>query len=249
MAVYRRLMTRMTARIDERGLKVPGVVLVENRLMLEECRRRKVARVELCPPGVDTDAFRPGPGLHRRPYVLLVARLGDTRKNVSGLLRAFARAKAVGSFEYDLVLAGLSPPRSEDMALIKELELGSSLEIRSPVSKPELVDLYQGADLFVSASFEEGLGLTYLEAMACGLPVVTSENAGAAFIFDQFPVGAMVTLDDNFTEAFAVELARWCQDADLRRTAGKAARELVESRFSKQVTACAFIEAIESVSC
>lgn len=182
-ALYRKLMTRLTARIDERGLRVPRMVLVENLLMLDECRRRGLRRVELSPPGVDTDVFRPGRrDDQRRPYILLVARLGDARKNVAGLLRAYSQARAAAGVMHELVMAGLSAPAEDDLRLIDELGLGTVVDVRSPVSRTELVSLYQGADLFASASFEEGLGLTYLEAMSCGLPVVTTENAGAAFI-------------------------------------------------------------------
>lgn len=243
---YHSLMTWLTSRIDERGLSVPKAVLVENRLMLEECQARMVRWPELCPPGIDTQTFKPGPGGDRSPYILFVARLGDSRKNVSGLLRAFSRARHLGGVTQNLVLAGLSAPSADDLGLVDELGLSSAVEVLSPVTKVELVALYQGADLFASASFEEGLGLTYLEAMSCGLPVVTTNNAGAAFILDSSSAGSMVELGDDLVEALATELVRWCKDDTLRRTAGRAARELSVSRFSSEAAARAFINAIEN---
>ena len=144
---YHSLMTWLTSRIDERGLSVPKAVLVENRLMLEECQARMVRWPELCPPGIDTQTFKPGPGGDRSPYILFVARLGDSRKNVSGLLRAFSRARHLGGVTQNLVLAGLSAPSADDLGLVDELGLSSAVEVLSPVTKVELVALYQGADL------------------------------------------------------------------------------------------------------
>ena len=245
--VYRRLMTRVTARIDERGLRVPTVVLVENRLMFEVCRNRGLAaRVELTPPGVDCEVFRPDPGTDRSGYVLFVARLDDARKNVAGLVRAFSQARANAGIAQTLVLAGFRPPSEDVLSLIDRLGLRPVVEVRSPVSATELVGLYQGADFFASATFEEGLGLTYLEAMSCGLPIVSTNNAGAEFILTGSGAGSIVPFSENFVDRFADEIVRWCNDAGLRKVAGENARELVMSRFSTQV-ASVFVEAIESV--
>jgi glycosyltransferase involved in cell wall biosynthesis len=204
--------------------------------------------VELSPPGVDTKRFHPNRDLiARRPFVLMVARLGDRRKNVSGLIRAFAYARMEHGVSHDLVLAGLSRPSAEDMKLISELGLESVVQIHSPVSRDDLVGLYQRADLFVSASFEEGLGLTLLEAMACGIPVVTTDTAGAEFILEGTDAGAIVPHGEQLTERFAEELARWCHDADLRSHAGEAALDRITDEFSDDVTARRFIETIADV--
>lgn len=245
-AAFRRVMTRMTSRLDEGGLKVPALILVENPRMLAECQSRGLSNVLLRPPGVDTDDFRPGVRSDI-PYILTVARLDDLRKNVSGLLRAFARARELDDIPHKMILAGGSPPSGEDFALMADLGLQTVVEVQSPVSAAELLTLYQGADLFVSASFEEGLGLTYLEAMACGVPVVTTKNAGAEFILDGSSAGATIRFGQNFLDEFAAELARWCLDDELRTLASLEARELVVGRFSTRDAARAFIEAIQTV--
>lgn len=248
IAVYRRIATWTTSRLDESGLCVPSTTLVENNLMLRECESRGVRNVELCPPGVDTDVFIPEATRASKPYVLQVARLGDPRKNIKGLIRAYARARSEHGVTQSLTLAGMSPPTASDLELIHELGLKSSIRIHSPVSAADLVKLYQGADLFVSTSFEEGLGLTFLEAMACEVPVVTTNTAGATFILDDSSAGAIVPFGEDLTERFAAELARWCHNEELRRSAGTAARERVISTFSNRVSSSQFVNAIERLA-
>lgn len=241
---YRRATTRLTARLDESGLTVPSVVLVMNNVMLAECERRGVKDVELCHPGVDTSVFFPKRQENSAPYILMVARLGDPRKNLGELLRSYARARSVGGVTHDLVLAGMTPPGAADLELIDELGLGGSVHIQSPVSHADLVELYQGADVFASASFEEGFGLTFLEAMACAVPVVTTNSAGATFILDGSSGGAIVPFGDGLTERFASELSRLCLDETLRSAASAAALQRVCSTFSNDVTSRRLVEAV-----
>jgi glycosyltransferase involved in cell wall biosynthesis len=243
--IYRRVTTWLTGRLDEQGLRVPDRILVENELMLRECHDRGIAQVDLCPPGVDATLFHPDMSVvARRPFVLMVARLGDQRKNVGGLIRAFAHARAEHGVTHNLVLAGLSRPSDEDLKLISDLNLQSVVEIHSPVSRDDLVRLYQGADVFASLSFEEGLGLTFLEAMACAVPVVTTDTAGATFVLNGTDAGAIVSHGEQLTERFAEELARWCHDPGLRNHAGAAARVRVEEEFSDVVSSRRFIDAM-----
>ena len=179
---YHSLMTWLTSRIDERGLSVPKAVLVENRLMLEECQARMVRWPELCPPGIDTQTFKPGPGGDRSPYILFVARLGDSRKNVSGLLRAFSRARHLGGVTQNLVLAGLSAPSADDLGLVDELGLSSAVEVLSPVTKVELDSpSTRGRTCSHRRRSRRARASHTWKRCRCGLPVVTTNNAGAAF--------------------------------------------------------------------
>jgi glycosyltransferase involved in cell wall biosynthesis len=249
LALYRRITTWLTSKLDDSGLRIPDVVLVENTLMLEECAGQAAGDVVLCPPGVDTDLYRPDrESAESQPYILMVARLDDARKNVAGLIRAYARARDVHGVTHDLVLAGKSSPCESDLRLIGDLQLAASVRIHSPVSPTDLVKLYQGADLFASASFEEGLGLTFLEAMSCAIPVVTTDTAGATYILSGSLAGAIVPLGQELTERFASEIARWCGDERLRSAGGVAARERVMTTFAEKITAQRFISAIGQVS-
>ncbi|MCS6803206.1 MAG: glycosyltransferase family 1 protein [Chloroflexota bacterium] len=99
----------------------------------------------------------------------------EGRKNVPGLLRAYARLRDAPP----LLLAGRPGwLENEVERLISSLGLEGRVVFCWGPSQDDLVHLYNGASLFVFPSFYEGFGFPVLEAMACGTPVVSS-NAGA----------------------------------------------------------------------
>ncbi len=108
-------------------------------------------------------------------YVLYVGTL-EPRKNLSRLLRAFARLRQRGRREV-LVLAGGRGWRNEEFdEVLSSLSLRPGVDVILPGYFPEedLPALYQGAKLFVYPSLWEGFGLPVLEAFASGVPVITS---------------------------------------------------------------------------
>jgi glycosyltransferase involved in cell wall biosynthesis len=112
-------------------------------------------------------------GLNRH-YILYVGAIG-MHKNVMGILSAYERL--AGDLPHDLVLVG--PPDSAwDSAhrFVTERNLSGKVHFLGYVANigNNLVDLYNGADLFVFPSFYEGWTSPPLEAMACGTPVITS---------------------------------------------------------------------------
>ncbi len=121
-------------------------------------------------------------------YLLFVSTL-EPRKNVIGVLRAFALLKDWG-YEGDLVLVGRWGWRTQ--AIRDELEQSPArqwVHHLDYVDRSHLAGLYRGADSLVFPSWIEGFGLPLLEAMACGTPVITSgtsampEVAGPAAVY------------------------------------------------------------------
>jgi glycosyltransferase involved in cell wall biosynthesis len=110
------------------------------------------------------------------PYILGVGNL-QPRKNLTRLLRAYARLRKSG-FPHQLVLVGQAAFKGHEVgAEIERLGLSNAVILTGYVSEPELIALYNRAAVFAYPSIYEGFGLPVIEAMACGVPVITSRVA------------------------------------------------------------------------
>lgn len=142
----------------------------------------------------------------RGRYILFVGTVGP-RKNVKRMVRAFSKIAG----EVKFVVAGSvdSDYAREVFELADSLNLEGELLFPGEVEQEDIAALYSGASVFAFASIEEGFGIPLLEAMACRVPVLTSnissmpEVAGdAAYYADPFSVdsiykGMLKLLEDS----------------------------------------------------
>ena len=146
-----------------------------------------------------------------RSYILYVGAIG-IHKNIMGILSAYEKLSSKVSI--DLVLGG--PPDSAwDSAhqFVNEHKLSDCVHFLGHVYETEnLVDLYNGADLFVFPSFYEGWSSPPLEAMACGTPVITSNCSS----LPETVGDAAIKVDPNNTEELAYEMERVLSDKMLQ---------------------------------
>lgn len=175
----------------------------------------------IVPYGVDLARFRPA--THRpadQPVrILFVGRVG-IRKGVPGLLRAFQPISNMA----ELHLIG--PVEREMQELMKRLPM-AGVTVHGAVKGERLPEFYAAADIFCLPSLEEGFPLVLLQAMASGLPVVTTPEAGAADIMTDGREGVIVPSGD--AGALTDALAALVSDAERRQATGSAARALVEA--------------------
>lgn len=136
----------------------------------------------------------------RHPLILAVGTM-EPRKNHLGLIRAFYKLQKQKKKKGPAMLAlvgGKGWLYEETQALVAELKLENKVRFLGRVSDFELVTLYSQADVFVFPSFFEGFGVPPLEAMACGVPVITSNTSAlpevvgdAALLIDPHDIGAI----------------------------------------------------------
>ncbi len=113
-----------------------------------------------------------------KPYLLTVG-FWRSYSNLINLIRAFNLFRNRYNTDNQLVIVG-KPDGQEDAIrqVITELGLGSHVILVGYVDERDLPLLYRGAKLYINPALDDGFGSTVLEAMACGLPVISS-NAGS----------------------------------------------------------------------
>ena len=239
---WRGLMLRIIERLETRGLASVNKVFVENQWMAEHVRGEIGAeRVIFAPPGVDTDHFHPAPSETSAPgRVLCVGRLADVRKRCDLLIEAYARLCERLEDPPELLLVGSTGPPEKSWALARARGVRERIEFRPDVSRDELARLYRSASVFALSSDEEGLGIVILEAMASGLPVVSTDCGGPSTSVVPGETGLLVPRGDP--EALAAALEKLCSDSALRRKMGSRARARAEEHFALRTTGARFID-------
>jgi glycosyltransferase involved in cell wall biosynthesis len=195
------------------------------------------ANVTKAPPGVDTERFCPPvAGWNREGHLLSVCRLSEPRKRLDRLIHAYRELLRMDEAAPELVLAGHGVLPDEIRRLISNSGLESHVLIRQDLRHDELTELYQGASVYVQTSDEEGLGMSVLEAMASGLPVVATDTAGAKESVVEGVTGRIVRREPE--QAFATVFANRVCDVRARfgSSMALAARERCKETFSTKAT-------------
>jgi glycosyltransferase involved in cell wall biosynthesis len=237
--LWDRLMTHAMSRLDDTGARFARTVFVENALMYDHLLRSLEGdRVVFSPPGVDTQLFTPraAPG----GYMLSVGRLDDPRKNIRLLFEAYRRLRDRMGDAPQLVLAGYSGPSHSDWSYAHAVGIDTFIDVRVGLTQPELADLYRSAGVFVLSSDEEGLGIAILEAMASGLPVVSTRCGGPETAVINGETGWLVERGD--AEGMARALHGLLKSNLELRSFGQAARSRAESHFSLDAAGRRFLE-------
>lgn len=188
-------------------------------------------------PPAERSALRAKLGLGADDLALtFVGRLAK-EKNVSELLAFLPAAPR----NVKLLLVGDGPCRHELEAQARERGLTDRVLFAGMAAPERVADCYKAGDVFVSASRSETQGLTYLEAMASGLPLLCREDDCLKGVLSPGENGFSYTTEAGFSAA-----VRALQSAALRRRLGTAAQALAEVRFSEAGFARAALAVYES---
>lgn len=119
-----------------------------------------------------------------KPFLLFVGTLKPS-KNVPNIIKAFGRFIKSG-YDYQLVIVGSSYWMDQEIIeTINNLNPQKRIKMLGFVSDKVLQLLYSKASLFVSPSFNEGFGLTHLEAASFGIPIITAKRGSIEEVLDQ----------------------------------------------------------------
>ncbi|MFM7268618.1 MAG: glycosyltransferase family 4 protein [Cyanobium sp.] len=184
---------------------------------------------------VDPLHFHPDPAATVPWRIGFTGRFGDPRKNITLLLEA-VRHLLQRKRPVQLHLAG---DRDQD-SLLPELEalgIADRVQIHPPLAAKELGGLLRSLDLFVIPSHQEGLCIAALEAMACGVPVVSTRCGGPE---DYVLTGHTGTLVEADSSAMAAAIEAIAADRELRQRLAEGAQAWVAHHASPPVARAVF---------
>lgn len=150
---------------------------------------------------------------------------------IDKLISAFAIARPDIKLEAQLIIAGEGEQRDELETLIKTEKLSGSVELFGELPHADILSLHKNCTIEVYPSKSEALGVSILEAMACGIPVIASSVGGIPEIISHGNNGLLV--DVNITpEKLATEIVHLCNSQALQNRIGEHARKTIENDYS-----------------
>lgn len=220
-------LTRMAARRFSRSqCNAVDAVVVPSTAMSKVLRDYGCeSPIHICPTGIQLDRFSAGDGARfrtkhsipqDRPVLLHVGRVAH-EKNIGFLLRAVAELKDTRP-DVLFIICGEGPALPGLRDTVRELQLEDQVMFIGYLDREtELLDCYRAADVFIFGSRTETQGLVLLEAMALGVPVVSTAVMGTVDILAPGR-GALVATEDP--KDFSSKIAVLLDNAALRATLG-----------------------------
>lgn len=213
-------------------------------------QRAKLAMVKIA-PGIDTEHFRPrnSEGLREslnladKKVIVCVARLvhrkGQDRliEGMPKILRSIPNAH--------LLIVGEGPHRQKLVKRVNQLKINDNVTFVGRIGYEQLPEYICVGDLFAMPSRSrflglevEGLGISYLEASACGLPVIAGASGGAPDAVDQGKSGVVVSGVDN--DAIVKAVISFLNDPEISKTMGQHGRKWVIEKWRWEIWSKAF---------
>ncbi len=215
------------------------ICVSEHEKSLIEASGVGVKRLEVLPNGVDVKRYeshfkfdrRPLSQHEEHPTVLYVGRL-SSHKGIDTLITA-APLVLEKIPEAKFVAAGPDGGALASSKLkVKSENLEERFTFAGEVSEEEKISLMQKADVFVLPSRSEAFGITVVEAMAAGCPVVVSDIPALTEIVSDGQTGLVFPVDDE--KSLADKIIRLLSDQNLNQKLSKNAKEKVQERYNWQ---------------
>jgi L-malate glycosyltransferase len=177
--------------------------------------------IAVIPDFVDTRRF--SPSKDRDLTIVHVSNFRPVKRTLDAVRAFYLIRKHVAA---KLVLVGKGPDEVEVRELAKKLNILKHLKFVG--EDPDVADHLKGAGLLLSTSEFEGFGMSLLEAMACGVPVVTTDSGGTHEVVSESCARIAAVGDVERLAADAVEILK---DENLARSMGQAGRRRAEEMF------------------
>lgn len=184
------------------------------------------------PPGVDSQAFHPAPALESEPRLLFVsAQLSRAyaHKGLSTVLAALQILHARGA-RASLDIVGDGDMRESYLSDVRKAHLGEYVRFHGELAGEALARAYRTASIFVLPTSNDSYPIAILEALASGLPVISTRVGDIPHMVEDGKSGFLVPTGEASTLAEKIEIL--ITDPGLREAMGRAARTKAASDFS-----------------
>ena len=213
-------------------------------------QRAKLAMVKIA-PGIDTQHFSPRNSddlrtslkLAEKKVIVCVARLVH-RKGQDRLIEAMPEILSAIPNAH-LLIVGEGPYRQQLVKRVNQLKIEDAVTFVGRIGYEQLPEYICVGDLFAMPSRSrfwglevEGLGISYLEASACGLPVIAGNSGGAPDAVDEGKSGVVVSGIDN--DAIAKAVVKFLNDPEISKTMGNYGRKWVVEKWRWEIWSEAF---------
>jgi glycosyltransferase involved in cell wall biosynthesis len=214
---------------------------LHNIVTVSDCSRQDIARdfglqpagISLVHNGIDIDVFKPVPEVSRNPMRLMATCSADQPlKGLRYLLHAYAHLLERYP-ELELLLISKPNPGGKTEKLVQRLGLVDKVQFVNGISTEQMVRYYAEAAIAVVPSVYEGFGLPAGEAMACGVPVVSTDGGALPEVVGD----AGVIVPAKNVDALVEAIDSLLQDPQARAELGARAKKRIEENFCWQVCA------------
>lgn len=178
--------------------------------------------------GASVELARNAESLERASESFVVISVGNLTETKGH--RYVLDAIAALSFDVEYVIVGDGPRKDDLEDRAERLGIERAVTFTGQIPHERVFSHLKAADVFVLPSYLEAFGVAYIEAMACGLPVVACESEGIADYITEGETGFLVPPND--TEAIRSVLAELWRDAELRNHVSRRGQRLASSTFT-----------------
>lgn len=206
-------------------------------------------KVDVVPPGVDTDRFSPDNANAEdhdgSPEIVLVGRLDETSSHKGILVLLEALSRLTPELDFQLSIVGEGDARASYEQQSEDLGIGDRCNFHGFVSDEKLASIYARAHIVClpSTTRSEGFGLVLLEAQASGTPVVGSNIGGIPQAIAHEQTGLLV--EPGSIESLADKLGFLLENPELAEAMGRKGRKHVLEQFSWEATADRLVHVLE----
>lgn len=232
-----------------RDARQTGVIITNSQWVRNEllaCGDYPAERIQVVYNGVDTSLFRPLPshGSFDAPLKLLFVSHDFTRKGLGFVIEALAELKTLG-ISCHLSVVGKDDPRAFRKKA-ERLGVSRDVEFCGPHSDPRAC--YTDADLLVLPTLSDPFANVCLEALACGLPVMTTTNNGASEILTEGETGYVLDSLRPLMPQIVAGIALFGRLAPERRIDMASRARLCAERFTIELNACRTLEVLAAMT-